>query len=86
MVAPYTDDLDVPTARQVVSSACTAADLVETAEASTTAEAVEKVLVDNGGNATSRDRVEALTEDLEKARTSGEVRWLWAKFTVCEAA
>jgi hypothetical protein len=85
LVARYTDDLDLPSAREVADKACTAKDLYDTGRAPTLGAAVAKVYIDNGGNSTLRRRVEGLATDLEKARTSLDATRVLAVFAVCES-
>ena len=85
LVDQHAADLSDEDAYRVIELSCTATDWLEVGAADSLAEAVEKVMVNEGGSGTLRNRVEDLSDDLAAARTSGDTVSLLASFAVCEA-
>ncbi|WP_116452940.1 hypothetical protein [Blastococcus litoris] len=81
----HLDGLSEEQAVQVTGYSCAAKDWLEVGMADSVPEAVQKAMVNEGGNSTLRQRVEGLTEDLEDAGNSGEIALQVAAFAVCEA-
>jgi hypothetical protein len=85
LVDQHAADVSDEDAYRVIELSCTATDWLEVGAADSLAEAVEKVMVNEGGSGTLRNRVEDLSDDLAAARTSGDTVSLLASFAVCEA-
>lgn len=86
LVGPHADDFDEEQLRELVTGACTAKDLMQSADATSWQDAAAKATVNFGGNATLRLRVQALGEDLSTAEGSPDVFTQLAVFAVCETA
>lgn len=86
LVEPHAENLDEQELRELVTGACTAKDLMDSANATSWQDAATKATVNFGGNATLRLRVQALGEDLSRAADSPDVVTQLAVFSVCETA
>ncbi|MEU6351036.1 hypothetical protein ABZ896_17135 [Streptomyces sp. NPDC047072] len=94
ITAQHISNLDEETARRIVRDACTTKDWAEVFspywdepwDPDKVSETARKVLINNGGDVTLKDRVAELTMDIKRAETSTDAVVNVASFGLCEWA